>query len=65
MLKFHPNWCRSKRDISNQNWVYKSRKLFLFKQLVRELGEIDLPEFFSQHLDSIDVSSVKILCRFV
>ncbi len=54
---------------SNQNWVHLHVKpeirIFLRKRLVRKLGKSDLAEFFTQHLEHIDASSVKISCNLV
>ena len=39
--------------------------MFSRKQLIRELRKADLSEFFTQHLEPIDISSVKISCNLV
>ena len=38
---------------------------FLRKQFVRKLRKIDLAELYTQHLESVDVSLIKISCSLV
>ena len=46
--------------------VFKAEiRIFLRKRLVRELGATNLSEIFTQYLQRIDVSSVKILSNLV
>ena len=40
-------------------------RIFLRKRLVRELGKTDHFEFFTQHLEPTNVSSVRISCNLV
>jgi hypothetical protein len=49
-----------------QNFHYGPEiRIVLRKRLVRELGKTDFSEFFTQHLEPIDVSSVQISCNLV
>ena len=66
LLKLLPIWKSYKHSKLGAPSL-KNRKIYIFirYRLVKVLRKTDLSEFFSHHLELIDVSSVKISCNLV